>query len=732
MGTFIKYSVIQTTLAAALLCSFLAPESAQALFPQTAFFRHRIYSLKYSTTAQSVYAGNCSSAVTVRPYNPSGAVISVASDLVVNLSGPGTTTFYSDAGCTTSVTSVTIKSGTSSANFYFIDTATSPITLTSSATGYASVSQSETLSTNPFVWTGNGGNSNWSTAGNWSGGSAPGSSNTALFNSVCVSNCSPTIATNINVAGIRIETSYTGTFTQNSGMTITVGGYGWTQYAGTFAGGNSAITINGPFNLLGGSFTSTSTTMTVSSDTTISSSASFAHNSGTVNWSGYTFTLTPGSAVFNHVQFARTGSINATLSGTLNVNGNLTLDAAGTGNSGYMIGGTILLKGDLTVNNNWTGGSTLIRLIGTTNQTISSLSGSYAPGVEIASTGGTVYFGTTVAFGDSFIYTSGTIDATSAAACNVTFGGGSATLSLASPFTFNNVSFKSGNVHYTMTGTMTVNGDLTLDASNWYGNMGYVMGGTIHVHGNVSAPHWTDSSQSYIPGSVSIILDGSGTQTLTTGSLSYLPSLTLNSTGTIAFSGVVNLGRNFIHQAGTLDFSSGSILFHSNWSVGATITTNGQVLGDVVFSGFNYTLTDVMAVGGTLTFNGSSAAPSGTGIDARGNVVFTTSNSIALPFTFSGSTIQNVTYTAGAMPTGTITVNKSGGSVSLQSSLSFNTANQALNLTSGSILMNGYNLTINKTLTMATGTSITLGAGILKVNAATVPAGAYGSGTINP
>lgn len=729
MGTLFKHSALQTTLAALLLGSFWAPQSATAFRANIAFWSPG-YSLKYSTTAQSVYAGNCSSAVTVKSYNPSGA-FAVTSDLTVNLNGPGTTTFYSDAGCTVPVTSVTIKSATSSTNFYFIDTATSPIALTSSAAGYTKATQTETLSTNPFVWTGNGGNSIWSTGANWSGGSAPGSGNSALFNSVCSSNCSPTIAANINVAGIRIESAYTGTFTQNAGVTITVGSYGWTQFAGTFAGGNAAMNINGPYNLLGGSFTSTSATLTAISDVTLSGSATFAHNSGTVDFPGYTFSLNPGSAVFNNVQFARTGSIHATLTGTLNVNGSLTLDAAGTGNSGDLTSGTILLKGDLTVNNNWAGGSTLIRLIGTTNQTISSLSGSYAPSVEIASTGGTVYFGANAGFGNNFIYTSGTIDATSAAACNVLFGGG-ATLSLAAPLTFNNVTFKWAAVTYNMTGTMTVNGDLTLDASNWAGNAGYIYGGTIHVHGNLIAPHWSSPSQSYITGSLSIVMDGTGTQTVTTSSGSYLPSLTLNSTGTIVMSGVVNLGRDFTYQTGTVDFSSGSLYFHSVWSVTTTITTNGLVLGDVNFAGNSYTLSDVMNVGGTLTFSVNTTAPSGAGINAQGNVVLTASNSIALPLTFSGSAVQNVTYTAGATPNGAITVNKSGGSVSLQSNLSFNAANQALTLTAGSVLMNGHNLTINKTLTMASGTSITLGAGILKVNGATVPAGAYGSGTINP
>jgi alpha-tubulin suppressor-like RCC1 family protein len=60
----------------------------------------------------------------------------------VNLSGTGTTTFYSDATCTASITSVTIPAYKSNALFYLVDTAVESFSLGLSGPGFASGSKS--------------------------------------------------------------------------------------------------------------------------------------------------------------------------------------------------------------------------------------------------------------------------------------------------------------------------------------------------------------------------------------------------------------------------------------------------------------------------------------------------------------------------------------------------------------------------------------------------------------
>ena len=120
---------------------------------------------------------------------------------------------------------------------------------------------------NPFLWLGTT-NSNWSEDSNWSGGTAPGASDIATFDSTCGGSCNATIDASINVSGIDMQSGYTGTITQGAGNTITVGLGGWTQQAGNFVGSSSGDAINlnihklgssdtKGFQLLGGSFQST-------------------------------------------------------------------------------------------------------------------------------------------------------------------------------------------------------------------------------------------------------------------------------------------------------------------------------------------------------------------------------------------------------------------------------------------------------------------------------------------
>ncbi|MBX7231982.1 MAG: hypothetical protein K1X29_07845, partial [Bdellovibrionales bacterium] len=104
----------------------------------------------------------------------------------------------------------------------------------------------------PFMWTGNAfPDTNWTTGANWYGGSAPNSSQTAIFNPVCA-HCDAIVNSNISVGGIRFDVGYTGTVTQSSSQTITVGSSGWTQSSGNFAGSDANISVTGDVSVSGG------------------------------------------------------------------------------------------------------------------------------------------------------------------------------------------------------------------------------------------------------------------------------------------------------------------------------------------------------------------------------------------------------------------------------------------------------------------------------------------------
>jgi hypothetical protein len=166
------------------------------------------------------------------------------------------------------------------------------------------------------TWTGGGGNANWSTGGNWSGGTgtggAPGSNDVATFGS-CSSNCSPTIDISISVAGINMGAAYSGTVTQASGSSITIGSSGFSQSAGTFVGSSNAsdtITVSGNFTQTGGVLTSTAGNLAVGQDLNLTS-GTFHNNSGTVTMTGsggsWSTNLNCTGSPFNLVVLNNTG-----------------------------------------------------------------------------------------------------------------------------------------------------------------------------------------------------------------------------------------------------------------------------------------------------------------------------------------------------------------------------------------------------------------------------------------
>ena len=121
-------------------------------------------------------------------------------------------------------------------------------------------------------WVGGNGDNVGTNANDWSttdpvacndgggdAGAVPGASDIAVFDADCDNNA--TIAANWSVAGIDMKSGYTGTVTQNTSITVTVGTSDYIQADGTFTGGNSTIDMNDDFTLSGGTFTSTSLTL---------------------------------------------------------------------------------------------------------------------------------------------------------------------------------------------------------------------------------------------------------------------------------------------------------------------------------------------------------------------------------------------------------------------------------------------------------------------------------------
>ena len=189
------------------------------------------------------------------------------------------------------------------------------------------------LAANLYWVGGEGGNvsdrTNWSTTnptacnpGGGNASSAPGTADVAIFDPDCDNGA--TIDLNWSILGIQIQSGYSGTITQSANYTITVGTSGWTQADGTFIGGTGNITIDGDYNISGGSFTSTSGILQVNRSFIQTGSPTWNANAGTVNFGGAydggdTTVDAPG-ITFNLVTINRTMSASYTRTFTIAAN----------------------------------------------------------------------------------------------------------------------------------------------------------------------------------------------------------------------------------------------------------------------------------------------------------------------------------------------------------------------------------------------------------------------------
>lgn len=704
---------------------------AHATLPSVAFWVPHLSKLKFTTSAQSIYRSNCSGVATLQTLNFQGAATNVSSDLTVNLTGANLT-FYSDSNCTSTVTSITVKSGTNSTNFYFVASVTGSLPVTASAASYTNASQTETISTNPFVWAGGGGDANWSTAANWSGGAAPGAANIAVFDSTCVSNCSPSIAASINVGGVRINSSYAGTITQNSGVTITLGSSGWIQAAGTFVGssGGDAITVSGPWALTGGSYTSTSGTLQVNgSFYKVSGSPTFSHNGGLLQFNqawGSSPSITPGSVTYKNVKFSGDQSSYNLNGGTMTIAGDLTIsNPFSTQGYGSLSSGTILVSGNLNLlNNGYEQGSGLtVKLVGNAaGQTVTGVANSILRGDLIIDTGTNpvTFSGTVSLYNSNFTVASvGTFTSTGST-FNFNPGSGTTTITGGSA-TLNNLSITLGadGCVVNISGTLNVAGKLTLDGQN------YINGGTINAYGDIATGTYSYS------GSATIVAAGNAAgQTISgTTAAAKFPNVTIAAgSNTVTLSGSVSMGRNFTYTSGNL-VATGSTLFVSSDCTAPTITPGSAVYNNVQFIGtnctfLNETLSGTFNIAGNLTLS-SLHLINGGALAVAGNTSITSGYGGTASITFSGSSAQTVTQTGGSFPSGAVTVNNASG-ITLGSDVTWNGSSQTTAVTSGSISMAGHNLTLHAL--NLNGNTLTKGGGVLTVATGASP---YG-GTVNP
>lgn len=699
---------------------FSTPAFSAGYYNTTFGFKARLPRLAMTTTAQNLYASLCSGVVTVQTRNGFGIATNVGSNLTVNLSAPAGVTFYTDSSCTTTTATVTVATGTSSASYYFISTTTGSKDVLATATGYLDASQTETVTTNPFVWTGGGGNTTWSTAGNWSGGAAPGVGNVALFDGTCSSNCSPTITANISTAGLRMSSGYAGTITQNAGVTITIGASGWVQLAGIFAGGDSTITINAANLILsGGTFNAGTTTVLFNIAVTTNK----------------TFYLTAGATIFNNLTL-RGASYNGgvmSVSSNLTVAGTLVVDNPNAGGN-QINGGPILALGDVTAATNGrdSNGSAVIKMVGTGNsvRSLTGVSTANIGEIEIAACAGCTVnvFGTIVMKSVNFTYTSGIVNTGTStflfdmgAPTNLTRNFSSGDI------VFNNLTFNGGAYNggiIAVPSNLTVNGVLQIDSG---AGPNRIDGGPILVLGDISATNYGRYGSSTAV--IKMVGTGNSTHSLTGTANANLGKLEIASCAgcTVNMAGSILVQEaNFTYTSGIVNAGTSTFIFNMNVPNNTTYSLSAGTLNfyNLTLKGGDYNggainASSNLTVTGTLILDDST--PGGklkvaTGpILAQGNVSITgfgVNGTSGITFTGGNNATVAVAAAAGVQNS-TWIVNKTAATVSLLNNLNLAAAGQSLTVSTGTLDMNAKNLTINGVLTIAVGATLTCNGGTL-------------------
>lgn len=515
---------------------------------------------------------------------------------------------------------------------------------------------------------------NWSaTSGGSSGASVPGVNDTAYFNSG--GNFDDTLDVNISVKRLEIAATYTATIVQGA-QTVTIGSGGAVLSGGTFSGGSASIAVNGILTISGTAFTSTSGTLSVSGNYTLSS-GSFSHNNGTFLVNGSAARAYSGNTTFYTLEFnapanGTTYSISSTFTTT-------NFKVSGTHQTTFLGGGTVDVKGNITVTNSYITFSTgiTVTVTGTSSQHFygNSIAGGFAfPNLVINKSADTLHLHDYIYISGDWTYTAGVLDAGTS---NVIFA---ESPTVTGTFSLYHMQFSASSAHnclLSISGSITVNGDLNITYSN-SGGYARMLGGTIHAKGNVAVNNTTNAT--FIAGGTPTIIsiDGTGSQTLTGSTVlgaGRFPSITINkASGTLTLNNIIAVGGNWTYTSGTVSAGSSTVYFTEAKTISGSHTLNNVWFSAASTQTQNIASGTILTVTGTLGFGGAGALTLNSGgIYAQGNISITNSNYVgggSTTVTINGTGDQNLTGNSslgGRLPK--VVINKPSGTLYLISGI---------------------------------------------------------------
>lgn len=561
---------------------------------------------------------------------------------------------------------------------------------------------------NERTWDGGGGDNNYNTAGNWTGDTAPSTTELAVFDAT--STKSMTVNVDPNDDGFQLNLGFeTGTITQTNGVDINLDDKGWEQRSGTFVGGNSTsdLTLNngGNFLLASGSFTAPGGYIDIY-DTWTVSGGSFSHNNGTLAVSNISNAdITPGTVTYNDFEVGGNGRTFSITSGTMTLAGDLFVYTTNTFFDGP---GGIAVAGNITHDtSNGFFGEMIITVNGTGDQYWSGGTGGSLTGIKVQKSSGTFYIQDNQWIsGGGWERVSGNVDATTYTS-TVGLGGGNQNVTLTGDTTFYNIETGSNCATITVASgtTVTIANDLAMG-----GGCGNNINGPglIEVQGNLSHAGTHGAN-----GDVSITLSGTNNQTITyTGTADWpTGTYTINKpSGSVTLASNIDLsasGQDLIISSGTLNIAGFNLSVNDQFTLGASGTFKLQG-GETTVSSL-----DTITAGSTIEYTGSGTysslkmGNSYSNLTVSGSGSFTPASNVTVSGNFthsagtfnvapSGLTVsRNFTRTGGTFTAGTSTVtfDNSGYTSSISGSTTF------YNLTS---------ITAGKTLRFASNSTTTV------------------------
>lgn len=464
---------------------------------------------------------------------------------------------------------------------------------------------------NPFTWTGNSGNNNFTTAANWLGGVVPSPSDTAHFTSACSgANCDVNLASAITVGGLKFYPTYTGTFTQGT-FAITLGSGGFEIVGGTFVGGSANISVNGPVFINGGTMTFPSGVFSAEGFSK-SNSPTINHNNGTAKLTTSpcaSSTLATDDLRFYNLELAQNCSgydfyIDASNTPTLFVDNDLILNAPGSSLMNFNGTTQVEVKGDLMVTD-FDGGNSKIKMVGTGPQSISQTSG-YLPNLELGTS--TVNLSGTVGLRGNLSSSGGILagDGASTMIFEPNYACGDTSLDVTAS-TFDTVIFDStcsGERAFSLSGSGNILNNLHFATS---GNSIKINGGNLYAYGDV----YNDSAQ-MLGGSSVIIMTGANTQTISGFAGAKFPSIDVQKVGSfdqVNLSGDVGIAESFTQTGqGLINPSTSNVIFYAlgaSPQVQIPTSLNNVTFKRVTGSG-SINLISTVKANGNLVLDGSA------------------------------------------------------------------------------------------------------------------------------